>query len=134
MRSYFSELDLRRLLIPLVIVLMLAAVLIFQASRESGETAGLTRAAGQPGGVYSESGKQHDSDSTAADQNLDTELLSASAWGQNDLLQNLVNAGAKVSAKAENGDTPLLLAAANGHAETVDLLLSLGAEVNASNK
>jgi len=134
MRSNFSELDLIKVLIPLVVVLTLAAVWILQVGKGSSETVGLIGAANEPGSEYSDSAQQHDSDSAASNQNLDAELLSAAAWGQNAILQNLVSAGAKVSARAENGDTPLLLAAANGHAETVDLLLALGADVNASNK
>src|SRR5215471_6936532 len=134
MLSDFLEFDLRRFVVPLVIVLTLVALLILQVFRESSETAASIPQADESVSVYGDSDSKHNSESAVAGQNLDAQLLNAAAWGQNDLLQTLVNAGAKVSARAENDDTPLLLAAANGHAETMNSLLARGADVNASNK
>lgn len=133
MRSYLSEIDLIKVVIPVVVVLTLAAVWILQIPKQSTETLGVVGSAAEPGDPNGDSGQQHNPDSAASTQNLDAALLSAAAWGQNDIVRNLITTGANVSARADNGDTPLLLAAANGHAETVDLLLSLGADVNANN-
>eukprot|EP00038_Savillea_parva_P007305 m.169169 g.169169 ORF g.169169 m.169169 type:complete len:216 (-) comp13065_c0_seq1:236-883(-) len=63
-----------------------------------------------------------------------TALHRAAAKGNAEILQMLLNAGAKPSAANENGWTPLHDAAFNGHTECVELLTAHGADIAAKTK
>lgn len=57
-------------------------------------------------------------------------LRKASATGDIDRVNQLLNHGTNVNSVSRNGDTALMRAAKNGQAETVQILLNHGADVN----
>ena len=66
-------------------------------------------------------------------QDLDSELIEAAKNGQTEMVQALLEAGAKVNAKKKNW-TALTVAVWNGHTETAKVLLAGGAKVNEKTK
>ena len=61
-----------------------------------------------------------------------TALWAACCWGNREIAQLLVRAGADVNTAATNS-TPMEIAAFNGHCEIMELLYSYGADVNMRN-
>ena len=61
-----------------------------------------------------------------------TPLMWASASGNLEVVQQLLERGAIVDRRAADGTTALMLASANGFAETVRALLGRGADVTAA--
>jgi len=55
----------------------------------------------------------------------------AARWGQKDVVEKLLQHGARVDATTSDGWTPLFFASMNGHMATVQLLLSKGASAKA---
>lgn len=64
------------------------------------------------------------------DKNKLSALHWASAYGQVNSVQLLLNYNAKVNLLGPEEESPLLLAASGGHLEVVRLLLNCGAEIN----
>jgi len=58
-------------------------------------------------------------------------LFAAARMGRNDMIPDLLKAGATIEGRDPRGYTALILASYNGQESTTGLLLSLGAEVNA---
>lgn len=58
-------------------------------------------------------------------------LFTAARMGRDDMIPDLLRAGADVEARDARGYTALILASYNGQVSTTELLLSLGADVNA---
>ena len=61
-----------------------------------------------------------------------TSLILVSTEGHTVIVQALLDAGAKVNAKADTGMTSLMGAAWEGHTETVKVLLQAGAHADVS--
>ncbi|MBE7436924.1 MAG: ankyrin repeat domain-containing protein [Spirochaetales bacterium] len=55
----------------------------------------------------------------------------AARWGNNDMVEKLLQRGAQVDATTSDGWTPLFFASMNGHTATVKLLLAKGARAAA---
>ena len=64
---------------------------------------------------------------------IDSELLDASAKGDQTSVQSLIDTGANVNAKDNDGRTPLHRAAYKGHDNIAKLLLKNKADENAKN-
>lgn len=62
-----------------------------------------------------------------------TALWAACWWGNREIAQLLLRAGADVNAAATNSCTPMEIAAFTGHCELMELLYSYGADVNMRN-
>lgn len=63
-----------------------------------------------------------------------TPLHHAALRNREELVEELIKAGAKINVQDKNGDTPLHLAAYSRNVETVRMLLNSGADVNLANK
>jgi len=125
----------KRTLVPLVSLFAITALVVYSKYREANARPDSNPSAqGSSAFVNPPLAEEDSVPGEEIGGRIDTDLLSASAWGRTSILLSLVSRGAQINARADNGDTALLLAAAYGHAETVDALLALGADVNAKNK
>ena len=77
--------------------------------------------------------KQADVNARVKNYNL-TLLISATIFGQFDVMQILLEVGADVNAVGRNGKTSLMFVAERGRHKSVDLLLKSGANPNYKNK
>ncbi len=66
-------------------------------------------------------------------QMLDSALLRAAEFGENEKIHDLIRRGANVNARHTNNDTPLIAAAREGHDLTVRHLLKLKAHIRLRN-
>ncbi len=73
-----------------------------------------------------------DVDQMEDDPLLGTPLNYAASEGHEDIVRDLLVAGADVNKKAKQGDTPLIQAVKEHHTRLVPLLLQAGADVNAA--
>jgi hypothetical protein len=71
-------------------------------------------------------------DVESRDKNQNTPLTNASAFGHIEIVESLLNHGARIDAKRNDGCTPLYFACRNGHFPVVNLLINRGANVEAS--
>jgi len=69
----------------------------------------------------------------SSDQDLDVSLMEAAAYGQTDVVVDLLEAGADVNARDHNGDTPLMYAIRHCEPENISVLVKAGADVNIRN-
>lgn len=67
------------------------------------------------------------------DEQGNTPLMVAAAYGQTEKVRQLIAAGAWVNARGRIGNTALIYAAQEGHTEIVRLLVAAGADVEAAN-
>ena len=65
--------------------------------------------------------------------NVNGQFVMAARSGKIELVNTLLNEGAKVNSRDRNGDAPLNMAAGKGNAALTDVLLKAGADVNLAN-
>jgi len=70
-------------------------------------------------------------DVESRDKNQNTPLTNASAFGHIEIVESLLNHGARIDAKRNDGCTPLYFACRNGHFPVVNLLINRGANIEA---
>lgn len=81
-------------------------------------------------GEITEIDVKNEKDIDILDENELSALHWASAYGQYNSVNVLLNNGAKINLTGPDGETPLIFAASGGHHDVVRLLIEKGAKVN----
>lgn len=73
-------------------------------------------------------------DASKDSNQLNIALIEMALYGDEKLVEKLLELGANVNAQDENGNTPLISAAWRGHVNVVKILLKAGADINLENQ